>query len=1083
MGIISEYFRSQRKHEVQYGERTVVLMQIGSFYEIYQYAPEYCTTEEAKLDENGNIQNENIGHAIELSVILNCVLTFENSSEPYSYKSPHKIGFPCIAYEKNRDTLLANDYVIVRIDQVKGSKAKGHVERYVAEICNPTMELNNITSNRTTSNVACIYIEYQQGVRNKFENFLITTGAAVVDVLTGQNRVCEFYSKAEDQVCAVQELYRFLISHYPRELIIHINDMPTGLDQHSDDAPNPYINYLERVLELKRFDRLTTHVNIVPPDYKRLPYQIECLNKIFTKQPSSQQKSGIHLNIIQKRNERIIEELGLERMNYGRIAYMILMQHCYSHNSDIIMKLAKPDLQWIDERKHLVLTHNAIVQLDLVPAKDSSSRLRKKTEIDSLMAVLDQNQTHLGRRLLYNLLQNPMLDPDEIKSYYDIIDEMSLKSSETADPLWFILDRQLKELPDIGRLQRKLEIKLITPKELAVLHKAYIKIINIYIIILQNKTPVLHSQMLTQNEINNFNEFIARFGSILDFEALECCHMDSSAESDLKWLEFVDCPIKPGIYPDLDEQTRSLVNAETAMQQIVDHLNGFIAHTKGKKIEFKASKKKQGARKQDPTGTVLTTTAAKSTAISMAPVDTNICGVIQVLPYTASDRMISSDKINALCSQIDGIRMWMRQKLLVIYESIIEEMATKYNFYVPLANLIAKLDLIHSYAKVAHKYNYHRPEIVTEGDISYLEAREIRHPIIERIIDGAYVTNDIRLGNGSAGADDDDQDNNRSNGILLFGVNQTGKSSLAKAVALNIIMAQAGCFVPSRLRYKPYSKIITRLSGSDNIFKGQSSFAVEMTELRTILRQSDETTLVIGDEIAHGTESDSGMAIAASAILSLINHKSSFLFASHMHDLLKLSSINNLPQEKLKIFHLAIDYNEVTGNLIYNRKLQNGSGLSIYGLIVAKSLGLPDDFMDTANKILLEITGKQSTIVNTDKSRYNKDIYVDSCAICGKTKDNVDLHSHHLIEQKHADEKGWVNKYLQNDDGTQTYLGSMYKHAKDNLIVLCKECHIKLHSSHAELESITISNGKLIRIKPDSPETSVRSGLTLVKVN
>lgn len=1052
MGIITDYLNLQKKHSLQYGERTVVLIQVGSFYEIYGYSPEYCASDDARVDKEGNVWNEAIGLAVELSVVLNSVLTYENSSDVYSVNNCHKIGFPLISYEKNRDTLLANDYVIIRVDQEKGAKsAKGPVARFVAEICSPTMQLDHITLTRPTSNIACIYIEYQQGIKNRYENFLVTTGAAVVDIITGQNRVCEFHSKVEDQVHAVQELYRFLIAHYPRELIVHITDMPAGLDQHGEDNPNPYVKYLEKVLELRRFDRLTTAVNKVPTEYRKIPYQVEFLNKIFTKQLS--QTQGISLNIVQKRNERIIEDMGLELMNYGRIAHMILLQHCHSHNPDIIVKLAKPDIKWIDENKHLVLTHNAIVQLDLVPANDSSSRLRKKTEIDSLMTILDQNQTHLGRRALHTLLQNPMLDPTEIQTYYNMVDEMSVNVTGN-EPLWSVLDRQLKELPDIGRLQRKLEIKLITPKELAVLYRSYLKIINIYITILNTKVPTLHGQMFTQEDVASFNEFISRFGAIINFEALECCHIDTSAESTNRWLEFVDCPIKSGLYPNLDDQTQTLVSAETNLQHIVDHLNGFLSHTKGKKIEFKTAKKKQGATKKDPTGTLLATTAAKASSLVNASIDTNLCGNIQVMPYTASDRIITSDRIAALCSYIDNTRTWMRQTLLNIYESILEEMSTKYNFYVAVASLIAKLDLIHSYAKVSARNNYHRPELVAEDGVpSYLEAREVRHPIIERIIDGAYVANDVFLGNGS-------EQHNRSNGMLLFGVNQTGKSSLAKAIALIIIMAQAGCFTPSLLKYKPYSKIITRLSGSDNIFKGQSSFAVEMTELRTILRQSNASTLVIGDELAKGTESMSATGITVATLRALIKSRSSFVFATHMHHIVDMPCISELDESLLKVAHLSVVYDEKLDSLIYNRKLQAGPGSPIYGLMVARGLGLPLDFINDAHQTLLYLGGNNDNVLEPIRSRYNGKIYIDSCAMCNKSRAQTALHTHHIIEQKDADEKGIV---------TKDNAGRMHKNAKDNLIVLCEQCHTNLHRRKEELETLDTGNGKIIRVRPESP--------------
>ena len=1063
MTIITEYLGLQQENERKYGERTVTLMMIGSFYEIYQYDPSYCTTDEAKIDKDNKMWNENIGHAINISVILNCVLTFENNNIPYGINNPHKVGFPVIAYEKNRNTLLSNDYTIIRVDQQKNGNTKAPVTRFVAEVCSPTMNLDNIALNRSTSNIACLYIEYQQGPEKKsqqpkFDNFLITTGVAVIDIITGQTRVAEFYSKSTDQVHPVQELYRFLIAHYPRELIVHIGDMPEELSQHTDTSPNPYIRYLEKVLELQRFDRLVTHVNNIPSDYKKVPYQVEFFNRIFNKETTQQpQTQGLKLNIVQKRNEKIIEDLGLERVNYGRIAYMTLLQHCYSHNTDIISRLSKPDLEWLDADKHLILTHNAIVQLDIIPEVNKGVPLRRRPQIDSLMSVLDQNQTHLGRRYLYNLLQNPMCNPSDIQTFYDMINEM-LTNNVGPDPLWLHLERQLKELPDIGRLQRKLEIKLITPKELAILYKAYIKIINIYICILNTPSPTLHRQLFSQEEAASFNQFISRFSSLINFEALECCYIDSG-ESNTQWLEFTDNPIRPGVYPDIDAQAQRLSTAENTLREIIDHLNTFLIQTKGKKLTYKTAKKKQGATKQDPTGVIITTTTSKANMLAFAPINTNLCGTLQVLPYTSADRIITSERIAALCAEIDNTRMWMRHQLLAIYTSIIEEMSSKYTFYVPVAALVAKVDLVHSYSKVSYRYNYHRPEIVLsekDDENSFIQAKELRHPIIERIIDGAYVTNDISLGSGGK-----EKDPSQTNGILLYGINTAGKSSLAKALALNIIMAQAGCYTPSIMRYRPYRKIITRISGADNIFKGESSFAIEMTELRTILRQADSNSLVVGDELAAGTESDSATAITASTVLSLIERNATFLFATHMHELLKLSYINTIPEDVLRICHLSIFYDDTTDSLIYDRKINNGSGSSLYGLMVAKSLGLPVDFINKANEMLLEITNQNKDIVVPKRSRYNGKIYVDSCAICNKSGAEVELHTHHIIEQSKA-----VNNIVQKMDDNIN-MGKMHKNAKDNLIILCHDCHTSLHAQGMELETLTVPNGKIVRMRPD----------------
>jgi len=1041
MSII-EYFNFQKKYEALYGERTIVLYQSGVFYETWEYDPTDCKDDKARIDKEGKIWTEHIGKSLAISAITDYNITCEDSGEPYSIRNPSKCGIPLIALEKNVVKLLANDYVIVRVDQKGTSKGKDIV-RIVTEICSPTMQIDTISLNRATSNVACIYIEYQKGSINnsKYENFLITTGISVIDIITGTNKVCEFHSKFNDQISALQELYRFLISHSPRELIVHVADLPKGLDLHTEDKPNPYIKYLEKVLELKRLDRVNTYVNSIPLDYKKIAYQVEFFNKIFTKNDDAPKKlvKGLKLNIIKKQNNKIIEELGLERMSYGTISYMLLLQHCNTYNSTTIGKLSKPDLQWLDEKRHLILTHNAIIQLDLIPQKEN--KFRKKSEIDSLLSVLDHCRTHLGRRSLENLLKNPMLKVEEINKYYDMIAEMNILVDN--DPLYNVLDRQLKELPDIGRLQRKLELKLINPKELAILYRAYIKIINIYISIVNVNTPVLHSQLLSAEEVENFNLFLSQYGNMLDVDALECCCIDSG-ESGNKWLEFTDCPIRNGINHDIDNLNNNLVLAENNLQLIVDHFNSFLQKKTGKKIEFKNAKRKVGAGRKDPTSTVILTTAAKATTLSNSNIDRYLCGDVQFLNHNASEKRISSTIIDNLCETIDNIKLTMRKNLLTIYENMLEEMNTKYNFYVSIINLISKIDLIHCYCIVSNKYNYHRPEIVDDEGPSFLEARNLRHNIIERIIDYPYVTNNVLLGRGS-------EESGRSNGMLIFGHNGIGKTSLLKAVAINIIMAQAGCYVASNLKYKPYSKIITRLSSNDNIFKGESTFIIEGSELRTIARQSDENTLLLIDECAKGTEERSAKAITISTIDSSLKTKSSFMLSSHMHSIIEFPDISRLNEYELNICHLAVSRDVRDNTLIYDRKLKQNSGSSIYGVIVLETLDFPKDYITKCYEVLSYIEGNSGNILDTKKSKHNSKVYMHSCSVCQKTNLQTELNTHHIIEQNKASINGLIEHF--------------HKNIKDNLIILCKECHQNLHKEGLILESVQSSEGTMVKLK------------------
>ena len=241
------------------------------------------------------------------------------------------------------------------------------------------------------------------------------------------------------------------------------------------------------------------------------------------------------------------------------------------------------------------------------------------------------------------------------------------------------------------------------------------------------------------------------------------------------------------------------------------------------------------------------------------------------------------------------------------------------------------MDFYKSNAKTSILYGYTKPCIV-EGEKSFVDIEAMRHPIIERIqTDIEYVPNDICIGNSDL------------DGMLLYGCNAVGKSSLMKAIGLNIIMAQSGMFVAcSKFTFKPFNYVFTRISDNDNIFKGQSSFAVEMSELRSILKRSDKNSIVLGDELCSGTESVSAQSIFAASVIKL-EEKYKFVFATHLHELYKMSDIKEL--DNVKSYHLKVIFEEETKKLIYDRKLEDGNGPTIYGLEVCKAMDLDPEFL------------------------------------------------------------------------------------------------------------------------------------------
>jgi DNA mismatch repair protein MutS len=248
-------------------------------------------------------------------------------------------------------------------------------------------------------------------------------------------------------------------------------------------------------------------------------------------------------------------------------------------------------------------------------------------------------------------------------------------------------------------------------------------------------------------------------------------------------------------------------------------------------------------------------------------------------------------------------------------------------------------------------------------------------------------------------------------------------------------------YVPcNEMKYYPYNKIFSRIPGGDDIFKGQSTFVGEISEIRNILKSADDRTLVIGDELCSGTETNSAISIVSAGILDLIKKKSSFIFATHLHELSDMKRIKDIPN--LSIKHLSVSYKQDNNSLIFDRVLKDGSGDSIYGLEVCRSLDLDNDFVNLANTIRQEILGTES-LIKYKKSKYNANLIIHLCNICKK---NNATETHHIRFQRDADENGFIEHF--------------HKNKKFNLIGLCEKCHNCVHNGDLEInEAIMTSNG------------------------
>ncbi len=361
-----------------------------------------------------------------------------------------------------------------------------------------------------------------------------------------------------------------------------------------------------------------------------------------------------------------------------------------------------------------------------------------------------------------------------------------------------------------------------------------------------------------------------------------------------------------------------------------------------------------------------------------------------------------------------------------------------------LIDFVANIDVALSNAKCAKAMNLTRPEIVEEN---FLEAIALRHPIIEANDQrGIYIPNDIYLGKSTPTSHNHITLNASNNqdvlGILLYGINSSGKSSLMKSIGIAVILAQAGMFVPAvEFKFGIYEKIFTRIVSKDNLYKGLSTFAVEMMELKNIFNRANERSLILGDEISQGTETQSALAIVSSAILKLLSLKSTFIFATHLHQLGDIKQLQNIPN--LIFLHLGIKYDEKSDTLIYNRVLQLGKGDSLYGLEFAKSIHMDKEFLSIAQHIREELEEKHSDIKKIKRqkrSKYNKELYLSKCALCDDSVDDV----HHIKEQNQANSDGFIDHF--------------HKNHKYNLIPLCKKHHKMVHEGKIIISGFVMSS-------------------------
>jgi len=992
MTIVKDYLDLTSKWKNEYGERTLLLMQVGSFFEAY-----------GLLDENNNIKGSNI---VDFAEINDMAISRKNICVGKSKVVMAGFGLPQL--DKYIKKLQDNGYTIVVYVQDSQSK---NTTRSLNGIYSPGTYFSN-ESKDLTNNIICIWINHSS---NKIIGIgeQINIGISNIDIFTGKTSLFEFTMPYYHNPCTYDELERYISIYNPNECVI-LSNLEEYIIDDIINFTNIQCSKIHKII-LNKNNNYSSDLHKSAENAEKQIYQQEIIKRFY---PFD--------------NEEIIIN---EIQNYciASQSFCYLLDFVYKHNPNLVSKLSKPLYENYTDR--LILANHSLKQLNII----SDNRYNGK--LSCVSKLLNNCVTPIGkRRFQYNLL-NPITDIEKLNKSYNITDYLL-----TTD--WNKYKELLEEIRDLEKLKRKLVMKKITPKDFSNIYNNILLIDKINILINKDKKLKQYFQDENINNIKNKSEIIKKIISYF-FDLDKAKYIDDinnisdSGNNSLKNIFFIN----KGLYEKVDNGYKKSIESRQLIECIRENFSNMIKEFE-KSTKTTEFVKLHETPKMEPTliSTKRRTTflkksfesREKSIELKYKSEFTNSeetfkldIDNIDFIPYNGnnSNVCITNSTIRNIAVSINNSKNELLGILELYYNDFVNKFIENNNILDDLIQFISEIDILQCKCFIASKYNYCKP-IITESDKSFFNFTGIRHCLIEQLnTREVYVTNDLELGNTNK--------KDYNNGVLLYGTNAVGKTSFIKSIGISIIMAQAGLFVPCKtFEYYPYNYIFTRILGNDNIFKGLSTFAVEMSELRTILQFSNKNSLILGDELCSGTESDSALSIFVSGLEELHKNESSFMFATHFHEIVKYEEVKNL--NKIKLYHMEVIFDKSTNKLMYDRKLKEGPGDSMYGLEVCKSLNLPQNFLDRAHELRVKYNNVYKNILDMDTSKYNSKKVKGLCEMC---KINIGTEIHHLEYQKNANK----NNYLEE---------GFHKNHVANLVNICEDCHNNIHKNDTKKATV-----------------------------
>ena len=601
---------------------------------------------------------------------------------------------------------------------------------------------------------------------------------------------------------------------------------------------------------------------------------------VFTEQNSRQK-------LLKHFGTKSLKGFGVEHLKEGIIAsgailqYLEITEHTHINH---ITSLAR-----LEADKYVRMDRFTIRSLELLAPMQEEGR--------SLLSVIDHTVTPMGGRMLRRWLVFPLKEVVPIDERLDMVDyffkDLNFQS---------VIDEQLHRMGDLERIASKIAVGRVTPREMVQLKWA-----------LSALKPIQEACLSADNAV------IQRMGKQLYL----CEHVRERIEKEIQndppQLVNKGDVIADGFNAELDDLRAISRNSkdyllklqakeaeQTGINSLKIGFNNVFGYYLEVRNTFKENVPETWIRKQT---------------------------LAQAERYITPELKEYEEKILGAEEKILALEAKLFNELILAVQDDIPHIQAD-------ANLLAQLDVLLGFAKIARENHYIRPII---HDDNILKIVQGRHPVIETQLPlgEVYVPNDVTL------------DSDKQQIMMITGPNMAGKSALLRQTALIVLMAQVGCFVPAEhAEIGLVDKIFTRVGASDNLSLGESTFMVEMTEAANILNNVSPRSLVLFDELGRGTSTYDGISIAWAIVEYLHEQpkaRARTLFATHYHEL------NEMEKHFSRIKNYNVSVKNVDGKVIFLRKLQRGGSEHSFGIHVAEIAGMPRSIVKRANTVLKEL--------------------------------------------------------------------------------------------------------------------------------